>query len=67
MKRKERSGPIDTFIQKKINSISTVSSTPIDDLQHRFLNSNNLILQSLMKLVSKIYLLFMKFIYFVFI
>jgi len=25
----------------------------IDDLQHRFLNSNNLILQSLMKLVSK--------------
>ncbi|CAI6375594.1 unnamed protein product [Macrosiphum euphorbiae] len=25
----------------------------IDDIQHRFLNSNNLILQSLMKLVSK--------------
>ncbi|KAL5246031.1 hypothetical protein ACI65C_013439 [Semiaphis heraclei] len=28
MKRKERSGPMDTFIQKKVNSVSTVSSTP---------------------------------------
>lgn len=30
MKRKERSSSIDTFIQKNINSISTVSCTPIE-------------------------------------
>lgn len=33
MKRKERSGPIDTFIQKKINSVSTVSSTPSEYIE----------------------------------
>ncbi|XP_016664821.2 52 kDa repressor of the inhibitor of the protein kinase-like [Acyrthosiphon pisum] len=41
MKRKERSGPIDTFIKKKINSVSTVSSIPNKLDIGNFIDKNN--------------------------